>query len=120
MSGRLTPCFWGLTVEVPHVRTRGDAGLPLHGVWMGRHKSEEVVRVGGEGEMNTFKIEPGEWETLTKGGLKFHAILNGKRVSQRLAIMKDGRRNILVLVTESEGEEVDPLRERKHRESDPI
>ena len=41
-------------------------------------------------------------------------------MSQWLAIMKDGRRNILVLVTEPEYAEADPLREPRHGESDPI
>ena len=70
--------------------------------------------------MNTFKIKPGEWEDLTKGGLRIHAILNGKEVSQWFALMKDGRKNILVVLTEPDYGEADPLRERKHGESDPI
>ena len=70
--------------------------------------------------MNTFKVAPGEWETLTRGGLTIHAVLNGKDVSQWLAIMKDGRKNVLVLVTEPEFVEADPLREPRHGESDPI
>ena len=69
--------------------------------------------------MNTFKIAPGEWETLTRGGLTIHAVLNGKDVSQWLALMKDGNKNILVLVTEPDYAEADPLRDRRHRESDP-
>ena len=39
--------------------------------------------------MNTFKIKPGEWEALTRGGLTIHAVLNGKDVSQWLALMKE-------------------------------
>ena len=70
--------------------------------------------------MNTFKIPPNEWETLTNKGITIHAILNGKDVSQWLAIMKDGRKNILVLVTEPEYAEDDPLKERRHKESDTI
>ena len=70
--------------------------------------------------MNTFKIPPNEWETLTNKGILIHAILNGKEVSQWFAIMKDGRKNILVSVTEPEYDEGDPLRERRHGESDPI
>ena len=70
--------------------------------------------------MNTFKIPPNEWETLTNKGITIHAILNGKDVSQWLAIMKDGRKNILVLVTEPPYEEKDPLEDRRHGESDQI
>jgi len=70
--------------------------------------------------LNRFKIKPGDWETLTSKGILIHAILNGKEVSQWFAIMKDGRRNVLVSVTEPEYVEADPLRERKHGESDPI
>lgn len=68
--------------------------------------------------MNTFKIKPGEWEDLTRGGLKIHAILNGKEVSQWFALMKDGRKNILVVLTEGDG--IDPLRERQHPKSDRV
>jgi len=70
--------------------------------------------------MNTFKVRPGMWEPLTKDGLRIHAILNNKGVSQWFAIQKSGRKNVLVLVTEPPCEEGDPLREGRHRESDPI
>ena len=70
--------------------------------------------------MNTFKIKAGEWEALTHGGIRIDAILNGKEVSQWFAIMKDGRRNVLVVLTEPLDDEPDPLRERKHKESDQI
>jgi hypothetical protein len=70
--------------------------------------------------VNTFKIPPNEWETLTNKGITIHAILNGKDVSQWLAIMKDGRKNVLVLVTEDEVDGVDPLEERRHPKSDRV
>jgi len=73
-----------------------------------------------EEEMNTFKIPPNEWETLTNKGITIHAILNGKDVSQWFALMKEGRKWVLVLMTEPEYAEADPLREPRHGESDPI
>lgn len=76
--------------------------------------------MGGDGEVSAFKIEPGKWEDLTRGGLTIHAIYNGKEVSQWFVLMKDGWKNVLVVVTEPEYEDKDPLRERKHGESDPI
>ena len=70
--------------------------------------------------MNTFKIKPGEWEDLTKKGLTIHFIQNNKEITQWFALMKDGRKNILVVLTEPEYDEDDPLRDRRHGESDPI
>ena len=70
--------------------------------------------------MNTFKIKPGEWEDLTKKGLMIHFIQNNKEITQWFALMKDGRKNILVVLTESEYAEKDPLEDRRHGESDPI
>ena len=101
-----------------HVPQSGGRGIHLSEVWLRGHEDEEDAR--GAGQVNTFKIKPGEWEALTSGGLTIHAVLNGKDVSQWLALMKDGHRNVLVLVTEPEYDEADPLKERRHVESDPI
>ena len=87
-------------------------------MWMDRREGTETSQ--GWETLNTFKIKPGEWEELTKGGLRVHAILNGKEVSQWFALMKDGRKNILVVLTEPPYEEKDPLEGRRHGESDQV
>jgi len=70
--------------------------------------------------MNTFKVKPGEWEDLTKEGIKIHFIQNNKEISQYFALAWHGRKRVLVALTESEYDEKDPLEDRRHGESDPI
>ena len=70
--------------------------------------------------MNTFKVKPGEWEDLTKEGIKIHFIQNNKEISQHFALRWHGRKRVLVALTEPEYDEEDPLKERRHGESDPI
>ncbi len=69
--------------------------------------------------MNTFKIKPGEWEDLTKKGLRIDYIQNNKEIAQHFAISWHGRKRVLVAINADEVDGVDPLEERKHPKSDP-
>lgn len=68
---------------------------------------------------DTFKIKPGEWEDLTKDGIRIHYIQNNKDITQYFALTKDGRKRVLVLLTADEHDGLDPLREQKRGVSDP-
>ena len=70
--------------------------------------------------MNTFKIPPGEWEDLTKNGIRIHFIQNNKEISQHFALRWHGRKRVLVAVTGDEVDGADPLEERRHPKSDRV
>ena len=70
--------------------------------------------------MNTFSLGPGEKMALTPVGLRIDTLYNNKEITQWYAIQKIHGENILISLTNPGYDGDDPLKERRHPESDVI